>query len=153
MFHKFFANRIENWPFWSHLPDASSEMWTQIGYVVSYGVSKFNISQFCLQKSYTKPHCMLIECFKSLLHTDLKIDHFGTIQRICCQLVGLTRTGVWIFLTNVNFSGNDNKSRAGHLKFLVRLEKLLERRGDHFRVASKMRNFIRRDICLDESQS
>ena len=49
-----------------------------------------------------------------------------------------------VFLTNVNLSGKDKKSRAGHLKFLVRLKKLLETRGVLGGVSSKMRNFIRR---------
>ena len=57
------------------------------------------------------------------------------------------------FRTNIGLSANDKKWRAGHLKFLVRLKKLVETRGVRFGVASKMRNFIRRNICLDESQS
>ena len=58
-----------------------------------------------------------------------------------------------VFLTNVNLSGKDKKIRAGHLKFLVRLKKLLETHGVRGGVSSKMRNFIRRNICLDESLS
>ena len=58
-----------------------------------------------------------------------------------------------VFLTNVNLSGKDKKIRAGHLKFLVRLKKLLETHGVRGGVSSKMRDFIRRNICLDESQS
>ena len=49
-----------------------------------------------------------------------------------------------VFLTNINLPTNDKKWRAGHLKFLVRLVKLVERPGVCFGVASKMRNFIRR---------
>ena len=60
--------------------------------------------------------------------------------------------GVWNFSTMVNLSGNDKKWRPGHLKFLVCLEKLLERRGICFGLASKMRNFIWRNIWFDESQ-
>ena len=49
-----------------------------------------------------------------------------------------------VFLTNINLPTNDKKWRAGHLKFLVRLVKLVKRPGVCFGVASKMRNFIRR---------
>ena len=51
-----------------------------------------------------------------------------------------------VFQTNVNLSGKDKKIRAGHLKFLVRLKKLLETRGVRGCVSSKMRDFIRRNI-------
>ena len=61
-------------------------MCRQIGWVVSWDVSEFNISQFCLQKSYTKPHCMVIECLKSLLQTELKTDHFRTIYPMGRQI-------------------------------------------------------------------
>ena len=49
-----------------------------------------------------------------------------------------------VFLTNINLPTNNKKWRAGHLKFLVRLVKLVKRPGVCFGVASKMRNFIRR---------
>ena len=46
-----------------------------------------------------------------------------------------------IFSTNVNLSENDNKRGAGDLEFLVRLKKLVERRGVRFGVTSKIRDF------------
>ena len=54
--------------------------------------------------------------------------------------------------TNVDLLGNAKKGRAVHLKFLVLLKKLVERRGLRFGVASKMRDFIRRNSCLNDSQ-
>ena len=55
-------------------------------------------------------------------------------------------------LTNVDFLDNAKKQRAVHLKFLVLLKKFVERHGLQFGVASKMRDFIRRNICLNDSQ-
>ena len=55
-------------------------------------------------------------------------------------------------LTNVDFLDNAKKRRAVHLKFLVLLKKFVERHGLQFGVASKMRDFIRRNICLNDSQ-
>ena len=57
------------------------------------------------------------------------------------------------FRTNIGLSGNDNKWRAGHLKFLVSLKKLVETCCVRFGVAWKMRDFVRRNICLDEFQT
>ena len=53
-------------------------------------------------------------------------------------------------LNNVNLSANDKKWRAGHLKFLVCLEKLEAWSDVRFDVSSKMCDFIRRNISLND---
>ena len=89
MSQKSFANRIENRPFWSHLPDVSADrMSRQLRCVECY------ISQFCLQRSFTKPHHMLIEWLKSLLQTELKTGHFGAIYPMCQQMGWVVSWGV-----------------------------------------------------------
>ena len=89
MSQKSFANRIENRPFWSHLPDVSADrMSRQLRCVECY------ISQFCLQRSFTKPHHMLIEWLKSLLQTELKIGHFGAVYPMCQQMGWVVSWGV-----------------------------------------------------------
>ena len=66
----------------------------------------------------------------------------------CHALHFLSFVGKLIFVRNTSHTGprelnyvnlpiNDEKRRAGHIKFLVRLEKLVERRGVRFGVALK----------------
>ena len=57
------------------------------------------------------------------------------------------------FSTNVDMSENNQKWRAGDLKFLVRLKKLVERRGVRFGLTSKLHDFTWPSICLLETQS
>ena len=78
----------------------------------------------------------------------------------CHALHFLSFVGKLIFVWNTSHTGprelnyvnlpiNDKNWRAGHLKFLVRLEKLVERRGVRFCVAKIMRDYEYGDSTHD----
>ena len=58
-----------------------------------------------------------------------------------------------MFSTNVNLLQTTKNKGWDNKTILVGLQKLVERRGVHFDVSSKMRDFTRPIICLLETQS
>ena len=145
---KFFVNWIQKWPFYGHSnlgPD-----WTLVVHrhrsQLCYMRSRiFNATQKRIPRLSTNFFRRTRNFGSPALHFLSYIDKLTQVSSRgpVCE----------VFLTNINLPTNDKKWRAGHLQFLVRLKKLVERPGVRFGVASKMRNFIRWTLCLDESLS